>query len=767
MASLVIAACAGIFLLAAQKAAPDLFAVLEAKTLDLRFRLRPPLPSRTDILFLEIDAPALHAVGRWPWSREIFAGIIDTLHALQAKAVIFDVIFSEPSSPGSDLRFAESVKKAGNVYLGTHFDLRYSPEDIARDAQYKAMEKELSPWFSANPSADFSSAPGMVRTLAGFSEEERKTIFAKLKLEYLFGRNAEMVFDEAMQFFEGEDPAGIRPLYYESKSALLRRTIEGIYAAQGGIAVGELAQTLGIFDPEEKALLERAARDVAEEMAFAQRSGRLLDKGEEFFAAAEASYPIPELNDAMAGSGHLNAVFDQDGTLRRVPLFVQYKGRAYPHLALRYFFDTSGKEFAWRTIPRDDKAQVLLNWRGKWQETFRHLSISRVYQLAALEQEEILAGPQRTQERDELRRILGPQIKDAVCIIGLTAPGTEDFLPTPLETNYPAVGAYATLLSSLQEGRFLSKAPAWTGHALVVLLAVAVAVCAQTFSAGASLLCAAGIMLLYCVAAQVVFCAAGVWIDVVAPLASAALSYVGVTGFYFSSEEKEKRWIRKAFSRYISRSVMEEILKDPSKLKLGGEERELTLLFADIRGFTPYTEKHAPEEVVAILNEYLEEMSRIVLAHDGTLDKYVGDEIVVIFGAPCPQEDHAVRAVAASLEMVEGVRRLREKWQREGKEPLDIGIGINTGKVIVGNIGSSERMNYTAIGDAVNLAARIQGLTREFDNHVMISEYTFAKVKGRFEVKPLEQIRVKGKEAPVMMYEVTGLAQGPEGPAVS
>jgi adenylate cyclase len=290
-------------------------------------------------------------------------------------------------------------------------------------------------------------------------------------------------------------------------------------------------------------------------------------------------------------------------------------------------------------------------------------------------------------------------------------------------------------------------------------LALLTAICVTFFSPITSFIVIFLLIGFYSLISYLLFAYRGIWIDLVGPLSTAFFSYISITSYNFATEEKEKRWIRNAFGHYISKNVMEEILKDPAKLKLGGERKELSVLFADVRGFTGYSEQRQPEEVVAVLNEYLDAMTKVILKHNGTLDKYVGDAIMAIFGAPSPTEqtNHAQKAVFVALEMIETLKTLQAKWRSEGKEPLDIGIGINTGIMLVGNMGSTERMDYTVIGDAVNLASRIESLTRTYNNHIMISEFTYAKLKDILEVKPLEAIKVKGKEQPVMMYELLGI----------
>jgi adenylate cyclase len=226
------------------------------------------------------------------------------------------------------------------------------------------------------------------------------------------------------------------------------------------------------------------------------------------------------------------------------------------------------------------------------------------------------------------------------------------------------------------------------------------------------------------------------------------------------TEQREKKYIRQTFSKFVSKSVVDELLKDPDKLKLGGEKKILTVLFSDIRGFTTISERLTPEALVEHLNEYLQAMTDIVFKYYGTLDKYVGDEIMAFWGAPIPQDDHAVLAARASVEMMRVLGELNRKWVSEGKPELHIGIGLNTGDMVVGNMGSSSRMDYTLMGDNVNLGARLEGTNKVYGTNIIISEATYEYVKEHIVARELDLIRVKGKELPVKIYELVDLKEG-------
>ncbi|MDD5090187.1 MAG: adenylate/guanylate cyclase domain-containing protein, partial [Candidatus Wallbacteria bacterium] len=220
---------------------------------------------------------------------------------------------------------------------------------------------------------------------------------------------------------------------------------------------------------------------------------------------------------------------------------------------------------------------------------------------------------------------------------------------------------------------------------------------------------------------------------------------------------EEKKRIREVLSKYTSQAVMEQVLNNPDMLKLGGEKRCATVMFADIISFTTYSEKYPPEITVSMLNEYLTAMTDIIMNLNGTLDKFIGDEIMAIWGVPVSQEDHALLAVKAAWGMIQKLDELREDWKRRNLEPFDIGIGINTGEMIAGNMGSNKRMDYTVIGDHVNTASRIQGLTRKFQCHLLLSEYTHELVKNFVTAEPLGEVQVKGKTKMIKVFRVDKL----------
>jgi adenylate cyclase len=218
---------------------------------------------------------------------------------------------------------------------------------------------------------------------------------------------------------------------------------------------------------------------------------------------------------------------------------------------------------------------------------------------------------------------------------------------------------------------------------------------------------------------------------------------------------REKEMIKRAFTRYVAREVVEEVLKDPEQLTLSGERREVTVLFCDIRGFTPLAERLTPEQVVSLLNEFYTLMIETTFKHDGTLDKFIGDAVMAVFGAPIAHPDHAIRAIKTALDMQSGVAELNERRTAVGKEPIRVGIGVNLGEVVAGTVGTEDRMEYTVIGDSVNLAARLESNAKP--GRILISQHTYERVQDLVKAMPLGSLKVKGKEEEVEVYEVVSL----------
>jgi adenylate cyclase len=261
----------------------------------------------------------------------------------------------------------------------------------------------------------------------------------------------------------------------------------------------------------------------------------------------------------------------------------------------------------------------------------------------------------------------------------------------------------------------------------------------------------------------------GLWLNLTYPALNIILIITSGTAYCRTVEERHSKQIRDMFSDYVTARVVDELVKNPAMAKLGGERRELTILFSDIRDFTTFSEKHSPEETVALLNEYLTAMTEVVFRWEGTLDKFIGDAILAFWGAPLRQDNHAELAVRCAMNMVVRLEELQGKWREEGKPILQCGIGINTGEVLVGNIGASgKKKDYTVIGDHVNLGSRVESLTKKYNSTILITEYTLDKIRdliarqkfGHSSFTGLENVIVKGKEKPVAIFRISVSKEG-------
>ena len=505
--------------------------------------------------------------------------------------------------------------------------------------------------------------------------------------------------------------------------------------------------------PDSEFLLNSAFRSVANAERLNQYSP---------ITAKRVLIPIPEvIRDTMA-LGHINMFPDHDGTLRWEVMAIEYQGYLFPSIDLQasaiylgipqekiILKATEGIQLGEkRTIPTDRYGRSLIYYYGSWQ-TFNHFSIS-----------DILEG-----------HINPGELQGKIVLIGATAVGIYDLRVTPFSAAMPGVEKHASVIASILEHRFLKRAAFSTNLILLLVSGLLFSfLMTRLRSFGASLI--AGLFLFLILGlGYFLFAHQGLWINIAYPSINILFLFIFVTVYNYAIEERTARKIRAMFSSYATEKVVNELIKNPKMAKLGGERREMTILFSDVVGFTTFSEKHTPEEVVAILNEYLGSMTDVIFRWEGTLDKFVGDAIVAFWGAPMRQENHAELALRCALDMVKRLEGLQQKWQSEGKPILDSGIGINTGEVLVGNIGAEgKKMEYTVIGDHVNLCSRVESLTRQFKSHILITEYTLNKIRklvnthfiGHLSIEGMEKVSVKGREEKVGIYEVHSIDHGLE-----
>ena len=355
--------------------------------------------------------------------------------------------------------------------------------------------------------------------------------------------------------------------------------------------------------------------------------------------------------------------------------------------------------------------------------------------------------------------------KDKIVLIGATMQELHDEFTTPfLETTdeegrrqkaaTPGVEVHANALQTILDENYMDVIGIWELLAILAFLGIIVYVATYYLPTLWAALSNGLLITAYAWAGLLLFAHRNLIIEITTPILFIFLAYLGYNLYQYILAQKEKRMIKGAFAHYVPEKVVSEILANPDKLQLGGEERVVTMLFSDAAGFTSISEKMGPSDLVQLLNEYLTEMSEIVLANDGIIDKYEGDAIMAEFGVPVHYDNHAHMACKTAIEMQRRLAELRKKWKKEKKPELKARIGINTGEVIVGNMGARDVFDYTVIGDHVNLASRLEGANKFYGTAILISEYTYERVKDDFYARMLDTIRVKGKQEPILVYEL-------------
>jgi len=461
--------------------------------------------------------------------------------------------------------------------------------------------------------------------------------------------------------------------------------------------------------------------------------------------------PIQILADSTQGLGNVAIPPDPDGIYRRLPLVFSYRDHWIPSLGLAVFrhLSTRGPD-AWAKdgldlgglhVPLDHQRTFLLSYYNGGQDFRRFSAFNLIQSFQALQ--------------DGSKPIYSPEVfRDKVVFVGYTAPGLFDLKPTPIKSLNPGMAIHATLLANLLYKDFRVRISRPAAMALAAGVAVGIGMTVMLVPglwqlALITLSLAGGLFLFTVLAFR-----QNAWIDAILLAASLGLSFAMSTTFSYATEGRQRRQIKQAFSHYMSDLLIQDLLRHPDKLRLGGDKRVLTVFFSDLAGFTSLSEKLSPEEVVTLLNRYLTAMTDIILASGGLIDKYEGDAIMAFWGAPLPQEDHAARACQAALDNQARLAELRKEFTQSGLPPLHARIGINTGAMIIGNMGSSQRFDFTVMGDSVNLASRLEGAGKEYGTRITISEDTYRQASEHVEVRELDLLRVKGKEMPVRIYEL-------------
>lgn len=625
------------------------------------YRLRISMPRTVDdrIVILDIDEKSLKEEGRWPWSRDRMALLMDQLFDRYGVAVVgFDVVFAERDNSSG----LQVLQKLGQNQLKS---------DTAFQAALRQIEPQL---------------------------EYDKLFADKIK-------NRKVVLGYYLTNQKDHNASGMLPA--------------PVFPA--GAFKGSL-------------------------IGFTSWNGYGAN--------------LPELQTAALSAGHFNPLVDSDGVVRRVPMLVESNGAYYASLSLAMVQALLGQPkitlgFAegknsgysgleWLElladnrilkIPVDQDVASLIPYRGR-QGSFRYISITDVLH-----------------DRVELAKL-----KDKIVLVGTTAPGLLDMRSTPVAEVYPGVEIHANMIAGMLDQN-LKQQPAYMLGAEVLwilVVGITLSVLLPLLTPMRAILVSISVFAI----SQALSLAVWQYADVVMPIANSlvmiALLFALNMSLGYFVESRTKRQITSLFGQYVPSELVDEMSKHPDSISMEGDSREMTVLFSDVRGFTTISEGLDPKELSLLMNEFLTPLSRVVYKHRGTIDKYMGDCIMAFWGAPLPDGTHARNAILAGIEMQATLHALQAHFKERGWPPIKIGVGINTGRVSVGNMGSEVRIAYTVMGDEVNLASRLEGITKQYGVSVIVGENTRNAVAD-FVYRELDHVRVKGKDKPIAIFEPIGL----------
>ena len=623
---------------------------LENLSYDLRLNLTMPNTQDNRIIIVDIDEKSLASVGRWPWSRNKIALMLDNL---------FD--YYQVSVVGCDIVFAERDESSGLKVLE-----KLGKQNLKNDEIYQKMLPVLKTQLDYNK-------------LFAQKIKGRKVI-----LGYSFSNDSERV--------TGKLP----PPVFISKT---------------------------------------------------------LKAGNYFLKRTGYSANLPELEDNAYSAGHFNTAVDSDGVSRRVPILQEYKGAYYDALSVamvRSFlgdkplpliagFGSGSDKLEWLgidifKIPIDEKATALIPYRGE-EGSFKYISAIDILQ----------------------KKIKKDELKGGIILVGTRVAGLYDLRSTPVSPVYPGVEIHANMIAGILDQN-IKQIPDYVGvleYLLLGIIGLIMTLLLPFLNPLKSILLSSFMLL--------VSIGINVWAwhaNMVLPLASSVLMisllFAVNMSYGFFAETKIKYHLTGLFGQYVPKELVAEMSKNPENFSIEGESRDMTVLFSDVRGFTTISERLQPRELTKLMNEYMTPMTYVIQKHRGTIDKYIGDAIMAFWGAPLHDDEHALNAILAALDMQATLDQLRPQFVQKGWPEIRIGIGINSGTMRVGNMGSEFRMAYTVMGDAVNLGSRLEGITKQYGVGVIIGETTRNAVSG-IVFRELDRVRVKGKDRPVVIYEPIGL----------
>ncbi len=477
----------------------------------------------------------------------------------------------------------------------------------------------------------------------------------------------------------------------------------------------------------------------------------------------------PELLKESKGIVQINIDPDIDGIFRRMPLIIRTSEGYYPTLGLRMAADyldvgpsqievIFGKYMLLRDakfpdgsvkdikLPIDDQGRMIINFAGDWLDVFRHIRTVDI--LEVLEDEDLID-------------ILKDEVAGGLVIVADVSSAGKDFEAVPINRQYPLSNAHANVLNSIITANFIYELSGWKQIVINVIIALFMCILAIKTRAFIFSLFTLLIFSFYSLLVVVMFVYGNTFINAIPTAIAIVFSFIFIAVYRYLKEEQEKNFLYQTLQSYFAPSVMNKILSDPEKLE-SSERKVLTVLFTDISGFTAWSSTREPEEIHSTLNEYYSEMTRIVFKYEGTIDKYMGDGMMVFYGDPVDYDDHALRAVKTAIEMQRKARELSEEWKNTGKLQLQMRIGINTGDMVVGNMGSEDRIDYTVLGSNVNLAQRLEAnapiggilISESVYEHIMKEKENSPYNMNDIEILPYAELSIKGFAENIQVYQI-------------
>ncbi len=781
--------------------------IAHQKSIDFRLQARGPRAGSDQVVLLAVDERSVSTVGRWPWPREKIGLAIEQAVKYGAKALAFDMVFSEPSAKPGEAIF-DSLESSGA--LNDSLRAKFRSELEARDSDLlfsKILSQNAAPVvlgvFSQSEWPDVSPAHlnSCVQLISSQSPAYKTWKNETSMLAPL---------DEAAV----EIPPILTQFYSEHLKFLAQSVADERAPPQNATEDRDLkiaqenrqrVYCQDWLDPEKDELfgpLSEAWPDLKAQDPDYLTHNSFQEWADEFksrsLPIAKVNYidwvmNIPSLSEGVNQTGFFNAELDSDGTIRRKSLIGRSFDLWVPSIAFKAYLIANNlhANFSlsydqrlqqkiisrlWLTdletgdevgdIPVDEKGRLTINYAGP-QKMFPYVSIADL-----LTDSETLTVSQRQfdperktwieKDRQEKKSEF---IKGKTFIVGATAMGIFDLRVTPFDENYPGAETHVNVIDNLVRKDFLRTSPKEEERMLLTLLCLGIILSLALSYLGAlsGLLFASFSMAGFYFFDRYFLFGQGMVTAIIFPFVLVLLLYISLTFYKYFTEERGKKELRTTFQKYVSPAIVEEILSDPSNVQLGGRKVRLTVFFSDVRGFTTISEKLDPQALSSLLNRYLTPMTELVFKNRGTLDKYMGDAIMAFFGAPIHFKDHAKWACRCALESLERLKVLQNELIEKGLPSIDIGIGLNTGEVSVGNMGSETVRSYTVMGDAVNLGSRLEGITKEYGVRIVISEFTYEEVKEDFICREVDWVKVKGKILPVKIYELMGEGKASEG----